>query len=33
VARKGNKMGLVVGLTVLLIAAAAGVAFFYLGNQ
>ena len=32
-AGKRGGMGLVVGLTVLLIAAAAGVAFFYLGNQ
>jgi hypothetical protein len=32
-AKKSGGMGLVVGLTVMLIAAAAGVAYFYLGNQ
>jgi signal recognition particle receptor subunit beta len=32
-ARKGKGMGLVVGLTVMLLVAAAGVAYFYLGNQ
>jgi signal recognition particle receptor subunit beta len=31
--KKGRGMGLVVGLTVMLLVAAAGVAYFYLGNQ